>query len=70
MTSTVDDVLADVRAGVDVINVSRAALRLQYDGRFAENTHQNGVGLKGSLPFDRSRAVDEQPLKASVGSAD
>ena len=46
-----DQVLADVGAGVDVINTAGAVLRVQYDGKFAQNTQQNSVSLKGSVPF-------------------
>jgi hypothetical protein len=47
----VDDVLADVAAGIDVINAKGAVLRLQYDGRFGEETQQNSASIKGSVPF-------------------
>lgn len=46
-----DRVLADVSAGVDVINTGGAVMRLQYDGRFGQDTQQNSVSLKGSVPF-------------------
>lgn len=46
-----DDVLGDVSAGFDVINREGAALRLQYDGRFADETRQNSASIKGSVPF-------------------
>ena len=46
-----DQVLADVGAGVDVINTAGAVLRVQYDGKFAQDTQQNSVSLKGSVPF-------------------
>jgi uncharacterized protein with beta-barrel porin domain len=51
INTAVDDVLADVAAGVDVINTSGAVLRLQYDGRFGEETQQNSASIKGSVPF-------------------
>ena len=46
-----DQVLADVGAGVDIINTAGAVLRIQYDGKFAQVTQQNSVSLKGSAPF-------------------
>lgn len=49
--TAVDDVLADVSAGFDLINTQGAALRLQYDGRFGEETAQNSASVKGSVPF-------------------
>jgi uncharacterized protein with beta-barrel porin domain len=51
ISTKVDQVLADVAAGVDVINASGAVLRVQYDGKFAQNTQLNSVSLKGSVPF-------------------
>ena len=51
-TSTaLDEVLADVSAGFDLINTDGAALRLQYDGRFGDETQQNSASIKGSVPF-------------------
>jgi uncharacterized protein with beta-barrel porin domain len=46
-----DTVLADVSAGIDVINVGGAALRLQYDGHYAEDTQISSISIKGSAPF-------------------
>jgi outer membrane autotransporter protein len=51
ITTALDDVLADVSAGFDLINSQGAALRLQYDGRFGEETAQNSASIKGSVPF-------------------
>jgi outer membrane autotransporter protein len=51
INTAVDDVLADVAAGIDVINAKGAVLRLQYDGRFGEETQQNSASIKGSVPF-------------------
>jgi hypothetical protein len=33
-----------------VINASGAVLRVQYDGKFAQDTQLNSVSLKGSVP--------------------
>jgi uncharacterized protein with beta-barrel porin domain len=49
--TAVDEVLADVSAGFDIINNGGAVLRLQYDGRFGDETSQNGASIKGSVPF-------------------
>jgi hypothetical protein len=51
INTKLDQVLADVSAGVDVINTAGAVMRIQYDGRFAQDTQQNSVSLKGSVPF-------------------
>jgi hypothetical protein len=47
----VNDVIADVSTGVDVIQASGVVMRLQYDGRFAQDLQQNSVSVKGSMPF-------------------
>ena len=49
-TST-DDVLANIGAGVDVIGVRGASLRLYYDGRFGDTVAEHAGGIKASLPF-------------------
>lgn len=51
INTKLDQVLADVSTGLDVINASGIVMRLQYDGRFAQETQQNSVSLKGSVPF-------------------
>lgn len=51
INTAADNVLADVAAGIDVINAKGAVLRLQYDGRFGEETQQNSASIKGSVPF-------------------
>jgi len=51
ISTAYDDLLADVSAGFDVINAGGAALRLQYDGRFGNETVQNSASIKGSVPF-------------------
>jgi hypothetical protein len=43
--------LANVSAGFDVINLDGAVPRLQYDGRFGEETQPNSASIKGSVPF-------------------
>ncbi len=49
--SSFDDTLLDLGAGIDVLATSGITLRLQYDGRFGEETRQNGFSVKGSVPF-------------------
>jgi len=51
ISTKVNEVLADVSTGVDVINARNIVMRLQYDGRFAQDLQQNSVSLKGSVPF-------------------
>lgn len=51
IVTDVDDVLFDISAGVDVIGVDGAVLKVQYDGRFGSTLSQNSVSLKGSVPF-------------------
>lgn len=46
-----DTLFADVSAGVDLINMGGAALRVQYDGHFAEDTQLSSISLKGSARF-------------------
>ncbi|MEQ1577958.1 MAG: autotransporter domain-containing protein [Hyphomicrobium sp.] len=51
ITTEIDDVVADVGAGVDFIGASGTVLRLQYDGQFGEETTQHGGAAKLSVPF-------------------
>jgi hypothetical protein len=51
ISTKVNEVIADVSTGVDVIQGSGVVMRLQYDGRFAQDLQQNSVSLKGSVPF-------------------
>ena len=46
-----DDVVADFSAGLDVISVDGASLRLYYDGRFGDLIEEHAGGIKASLPF-------------------
>ena len=41
----------DVDAGVDVLSVNGAVLRVAYLGRFSQHVSANGATLKFSLPF-------------------
>ncbi len=47
----IDDVVADIGAGVDFISGAGTVLRLQYDGRFGDETTQHGGSVKISVPF-------------------
>ncbi len=49
--TALDDLLVDVAAGFDLINAAGAVLRIQYDGRFGDETAQNSASFKGSVPF-------------------
>ena len=49
--TALDEVLADLSAGVEVITRDGSAIRLQYDGRFGSDTQQNSASVKGSVPF-------------------
>lgn len=51
VTSEVDDLTADIGAGLDIITASGVTLRLQYDGRFGDHTQQNSGSAKVSVPF-------------------
>jgi uncharacterized protein with beta-barrel porin domain len=46
-----DQVQADVAAGVEMINVEGSALRFYYDGHFGDTVEIHSVGLKGSAAF-------------------
>ena len=47
----IDNVLADVSAGVEVLNLRGASLKLFYDGRFGDTLQENAAGAKATLPF-------------------
>lgn len=49
--SKVDQVQADVAAGVEMINSNDSALRLTYDGKLGDTTQIHSVALKGSVKF-------------------
>ena len=46
-----DQVQADVAAGVEMISAADNALRLYYDGHFGDTIQIHSVGLKGSVAF-------------------
>jgi len=45
----IDEVQADMAAGLEMINAGDNALRLYYDGQFGETIQIQSVGLKGSI---------------------
>ena len=51
IASSIDKVVADVAAGVDLLATDGMVLRLEYDGRFGEDTRQHGGAAKLSVPF-------------------
>ena len=51
ITTSVDKVVADIAAGVDLIGADGLTLRLQYDGHFGENTDTHGGTIKLSVPY-------------------
>ncbi len=51
ITSRIDDVVADIGAGVDFITPGDTVLRLQYDGQYGEMTRQHAGSAKLSVAF-------------------
>ena len=51
ITSSIDKVVAELAAGMDWIASDGMVLRLQYEGRFGEDTEQHGGNIKLSVPF-------------------
>lgn len=51
VATALDDVLAEVNAGFDLISAGGGVLRLEGDGRFGDKSESYGASLKGSLPF-------------------
>lgn len=47
----IDDVMANVSAGVEVLDVRSASVKIFYDGRFGDTTQENAVGAKATVPF-------------------
>ena len=46
-----DQVQADVAAGVEMITSEDSVMRLYYDGHFGDTTRIHSVGFKGSAKF-------------------
>jgi uncharacterized protein with beta-barrel porin domain len=51
MKTGVDDVLADVSAGVEVLAAGGASLKRFYDGRFGDTIQENAGGAKATVRF-------------------
>jgi uncharacterized protein with beta-barrel porin domain len=51
IVTDMDDVMATVAAGLDVITGGDAVLHVSYDGQLGETTQIHAVGLKGSARF-------------------
>jgi hypothetical protein len=49
--SKLDTVFADVEAGTHVLMMNGLSLRLNYEGRYGENTRQHGGTIKLGLPY-------------------
>jgi hypothetical protein len=49
--TTIDDLVADLGLGVDFISGSGSVLRVQYDGRYGDQTELHGGSAKISVPF-------------------
>ena len=47
----IDDVVADVSAGVEVLDVRGASVKLFYDGCFGDTIQENAAGAKATVPF-------------------
>ena len=47
----IDDVVANVSAGVEVLDLRGASLKLFYDGRFGDTIQESAAGAKASVPF-------------------
>ena len=51
ITSKIDDVVADIGAGIDFITPGDTVLRLQYDGQYGEMTTKHSASAKFSIAF-------------------
>ena len=47
----IDDVVADVSAVVEVLDLGGTSLKLFYDGRFGDTIQENAAGAKATVPF-------------------
>ena len=43
--------MADVSAGVEVLDVRGASVKLFYDGRVGDTIQENAAGAKATVPF-------------------
>jgi hypothetical protein len=51
VTGNYDQVAADVDAGLIVLTTSGINMKLNYEGRYSENTVQHGASVKVSAPW-------------------
>ncbi len=51
VTSSIDDLTANVAAGLDLISPSDTTLRLQYDGQFGDTAQQHIGSAKLSVKY-------------------
>lgn len=51
VSSSFDNVVADIGAGLDMLASSGFVVRLQYDGKLGEDTRQHSYALRASVPF-------------------
>jgi hypothetical protein len=51
IASRFDNMYLDVAAGLDVLTVNGLEIKLNYDGRFSENSEMHGGSLKASAKF-------------------
>lgn len=47
----IDNAVADVSAGVEVLDLRGTSLKLFYDGRFGDTIQENAAGAKATVPF-------------------
>ena len=50
-STPLDDMFAEVGAGVDVVSKMGLNFRVEYDGRFSDDVTEHSAGLKGSINF-------------------
>ena len=51
VTGRYDQVAADVEAGLHILTTSGINMKLNYEGRYSEDSQQHGGGLKVSAPY-------------------
>lgn len=51
ITTSTDDVVGNLGAGLDVLGNDGTSFRLYYEGRFSDTVEQHAAGIKGTLPF-------------------
>jgi hypothetical protein len=47
----IDDVVANVSAGVEILDLHGTSFKLFYDGRFGDTIQENAAGAKATVPF-------------------